>query len=108
MPTVCDLTADDTARRLLAAWLRRPYDPFFRDLLADRAEELGFAGAAAHLRSLYVRDAWHDARKWPRRARQRQIRWWRCRLAELYGDPAPPLETNTLPVEVPADTPLPF
>jgi hypothetical protein len=106
--TVCDLTRDDTARGLLAAWLRRPYDAVIQAVIADRAGELGFAEGAAQIRGLYCGPAWREVSRWPRRRRQRMIRYWRGVLVEFYGDPAPPSETNTLPGEVPADTPLPF
>lgn len=108
MATVCDLTADDTARRLLAAWLRRPYDWLLQAVIADRADELGFAEGAAQIRGLCCEPAWREVSRWPRRRRQNMIRYWRGVFVEFYGDPAPPLEANTPSAEVPADTLLPF
>jgi hypothetical protein len=108
VPVVCDLTRDDTARRLLAALLRRPFDCVLAAVLADRADELGEAKAAGFLRLLARNEVWPRYRDFPRRYRQRIIRAMRARLASDFGDPAPALEVNSLPVEVPEDTPLPF
>jgi hypothetical protein len=108
VPAVCDLTRDDTARRLLAALLLRPFDAELAAVLADRADELGEAGAACLLRQQARDEVWPRCRDFPRRHRQRIIRAMRASLVSYFGDPAPLLEANSLPVEVPEDTPLPF
>ena len=91
---------DPTARALLVAWAKKPWDRAARFALADRLEELGLPQVALVARTHKGASVGDEARRLPRRARQRILRQWKSALEGLFG----PLEPNTLPCEVPADT----